>query len=133
VQQESLEEPRCFAPQQAIRGNDKRSEVIALLYAGSQVLLLLFLFVLGQDFVRVSRAVGFHICLDPDVMYMHQAIKEPDREKFIEGMQKEVRDQSKNGNFLVIHRSKVSKGAMTLPSVWQMKQKRNIQTQQAKK
>jgi hypothetical protein len=48
-------------------------------------------------------------------------------------MQKEVRDQSKNGNFLVIHRSKVSKGAATLPSVWQMKWKQDIRTCQVKK
>jgi hypothetical protein len=60
-------------------------------------------------------------------------VKEPDRDNFIEAMQKEVRDQSKNGNFSVIHKSKVPKGATTLPSVWQMKRKCDIRTRQVKK
>jgi transposase InsO family protein len=70
---------------------------------------------------------------DPDTMYMHQAVKEPDRDNFIEAMQKEVRDQSENGNFSVVHKSKVPRGATTLPSVWQMKRKRDIRTRQIKK
>jgi hypothetical protein len=58
------------------------------------------------------------------------SVKEPNRDTFIEAMQKEVRDQSENGNFSVIHRSKVPKGATTLPSVWQLKQKSDICTWQ---
>jgi len=32
-------------------------------------------------------------------MYLHEAMRQPDREKFIEAMQKEVEDQMSNGNF----------------------------------
>jgi hypothetical protein len=47
---------------------------------------------------------------DPDTMYMHQAIQEPDKKQFVKSMQKEVRDQSKNGNFTVMHKLKLPKG-----------------------
>jgi hypothetical protein len=77
--------------------------------------------------------MAYTVSADPDTMYMHQAVKEADRDQFIQAMQKEVRDQSKNGNFLVNHRSEVPKGATTLPSVWQMKRKRDIRTCQVKK
>ena len=77
--------------------------------------------------------LAYKASADPDTMYMHQAVKEPDKDHFIAAMQKEVRDQSENGNFSVIHKSMVPKGATTLPSVWQMKRKRDIRTRQIKK
>jgi hypothetical protein len=48
-------------------------------------------------------------------------------------MQKEARDQSGNGKFSVIHRSKFPKGATVLPAAWQMKCKHNVKTQKVKK
>ena len=65
---------------------------------------------------------------DPDTLYLHQAMKEPDKHNFIKAMEKEMEDQMKNGNFTKILRSKVSKGKTILPSVWQMKRKRDIMT-----
>ena len=43
---------------------------------------------------------------DPDTMYLHQAMKEPDKREFLEAMQKEVTEQSNDGNFLITHRFK---------------------------
>ena len=57
---------------------------------------------------------------DPDTMYLHQALKQPDREQFIEAMTKEVDDQIVQGNFEIIHRSKVPEGERVLPAVWAM-------------
>jgi hypothetical protein len=59
---------------------------------------------------------------------MHEAMKELDRKEFIKAMQKEVSDQSNNKNFSTIHRSKVPEGATILPTVSQMKRKRDIKT-----
>jgi hypothetical protein len=61
-------------------------------------------------------------------------MKEPDRKEFIKAMQKEVSDQSNNKNFSIIHRSKgVPEGATILPTVGQMKRKRDIKTREIKK
>jgi hypothetical protein len=66
-------------------------------------------------------------------MYMHEALKQSDRKKFIRAMEKEWNDQYDNGNFSIIHKSKVPKDKTILPTVWQMKRKRDIKTRQIKK
>jgi hypothetical protein len=48
-------------------------------------------------------------------------------------MQKEWNDQYNNGNFSIIHRTKVPKDKTILPTVWQMKRKRDIKTRKVKK
>ena len=81
-----------------------------------------------QDPIMAYKATS-----DADTMYLHQAMQEPDRKEFIEAMKKEVKDQSENGNFSVMHRSELPKGATVLPAVWQMKRKRDIKTRKVKK
>jgi len=70
---------------------------------------------------------------DLDTMYMHQAMKEPDKDKFIAAMVKEMDAQLKGGNFSLNLRSKVPKGATIHLAVWQMKCKCLIQTQEVYK
>jgi hypothetical protein len=57
---------------------------------------------------------------DPDTMYLHQAMQQPDREQFLKAMQREIADQSNNGNWKIIHRSA-------------MRRKRRISTQEVYK
>ena len=75
----------------------------------------------------------FKASTDPDTMYLHEAMKEPDREKFKEAMQREVDDQMNNGNFSIMKRIDVPRDKPILPAVWQMKRKRDIKTRQVKK
>jgi Reverse transcriptase (RNA-dependent DNA polymerase) len=76
---------------------------------------------------------AFKASTDPDTMYLHEAMKEPDREQFKEAMVKEVKDQMDNGNFVVVKRSTVPKDEPVMPTVWQMKWKRDIKTREVKK
>ncbi len=73
-------------------------------------------------------ALAYAASRDPDTMYLHQAMKEPDKDKFLATMVEEMDAQLKGGNFSLILRSKVPKGATILPAVWQMKHKCWIQT-----
>jgi Reverse transcriptase (RNA-dependent DNA polymerase) len=75
----------------------------------------------------------FKATSDPDTMYLHEAMREPDREQFKEAMVKEVKDQMDNGNFIVVKRSVVPSGELVMPTVWQMKRKRDIITRAIKK
>ena len=70
---------------------------------------------------------------DPDTMYHHQAICQPDRAQFIGAMQKEMDSQLQDGNFEIIHWSKIPNGTKVFPAVWQMCRKCDIATQQIKK
>ena len=58
---------------------------------------------------------------DPDTMYMHHAMRQPNRKEFIQAMEKEVQDQMENGNFTIVHKDTVPKDRAILPAVWQMK------------
>ena len=63
-------------------------------------------------------------------MYLHEALKGPDRKQFIAAMKEEVDAQSENENWKVVKRSQVPKEATILPAVWAMKRKRRIDTQE---
>ena len=65
---------------------------------------------------------------DPDTMYLHEAMKQPDQKQFLIAMRKEVEGQIANGNFEIVHISNVPQGASILPAVWAMRRKRRIET-----
>jgi hypothetical protein len=68
---------------------------------------------------------------DPDTMYLHEALRQPDRLQFIEAMKREVEDHTKNGNWRVVHRSQVCR--KICKAVWSMKRKRRIATREVYK
>lgn len=70
---------------------------------------------------------------DPDVLYLHQALRAPDRKEFIAAMKKEVDAHVKNNNWKVVNRSSVPKGRKVVPSVWAMRRKRDISSQEVYK
>ena len=81
-----------------------------------------------DDSQEEDGLLAFAASADPDTMYLHQAMKEPDKQEFVKAMQKEVQGQIHNGNFSVIPRSQVPEGASVLPAVWAMQRKRKVMT-----
>ncbi|CAJ1958093.1 unnamed protein product [Cylindrotheca closterium] len=69
---------------------------------------------------------------DLDTMYLHQAMKQPDRKEFQKAM-KEMINQMDQKVIERIQKKDLPKGATLLPAVWQMKRKRNIKTGKVKK
>ena len=76
--------------------------------------------------------IAFKATGDPDTMYFHQAMKEPDKDEFLKAIVKEVNDP-KGNHWELVPISEVPKGTKILDSVWAMKQKRDIQTRQVYK
>jgi hypothetical protein len=70
---------------------------------------------------------------DPDTMYYHQAMKQPDAKQFRAAMQKEIDDHVKNGHWEMMLKSEVPEGTKILDSVWAMKRKRRIKTREVYK
>jgi hypothetical protein len=79
-----------------------------------------------EAFKEQTELLAMTASADPDTMYHHQAMREPDRDEFKKAMQKENDDAMANGNYTIMRRTKVPKGATILPAVWQMKGKRDI-------
>ena len=67
--------------------------------------------------------LAFAASADPDTMYYHEAMREPDRAEFIKAMQKEVNSHTENGVWELVPRSSVPEGVKILPAVWAMKRK----------
>jgi hypothetical protein len=75
-----------------------------------------------------QHLLAYKASTDPDTMYHHQAMKQPDKEKFQEAMKKECEAHYKEGNYKLIKRSELPEGATLLSSVWQMKRKKKPST-----
>jgi hypothetical protein len=67
---------------------------------------------------------------EPNTMYYHEAMREPDRAKFIKEMQKRVQSHTENGVWELVPRSSVTPGIKILPAVWAMRRKRQIATRE---
>ena len=62
---------------------------------------------------------AYKVTGDPDTMYHHQAMRERDRDEFRKAMKNEIKSQMANGNFEIVHKSKVPQDAtILLSAVW---------------
>ena len=111
------------------------AEIIADTEAGieGEIFCLQALFPGGTEYDGQHPLMAYKSTSDPDTMYLHEAMKQPDKVKFLQAMQKEVRDQRENGNFLIVSRKDIPEDVLILPAVWQMKRKRDIKTRRVKK
>jgi hypothetical protein len=77
--------------------------------------------------------IAFATSTDPDVMHLGDALRQPDRHKFIEAMEEEVQAQIKNKFWEIVPRTEVPQGMKVLPAVWSMRRKRRIDTREVYK
>jgi hypothetical protein len=81
----------------------------------------------------MENPMAFAASSNPDVMYLDQAMKEPDRDKFKEAMLQEVQSHTDNGHLKIVPKRSVPRGTKILPAVWAMRWKRKIATGEAYK
>jgi hypothetical protein len=72
--------------------------------------------------------IAFAASADPDNMYLHEAMKAPDKRQFMKAMVKEVSSHQDNDHWLLMKRTAIPAGKKVLPAVWAMKRKRRIAT-----
>ena len=75
---------------------------------------------------RASDPIAFSATSDPDTMYWHQAMQEPDRADFLRAAEAEVKSHVDNQHFILMKRADIPKNTKILASVWSMKRKRRI-------
>ena len=59
--------------------------------------------------------IAMKASVDPDTMYLHEAMKQPDRKHFLKAMDKEATNQHQNGNCDIVKRDTIPKGTKVLP------------------
>ena len=80
---------------------------------------------------RLSNPIAASV--DPDILYYHQAMKEPDHEQIRKSVLKEIRDHETNQHWEVIPKQNIPPNAKLLDMVWAMHRKRQIDTRQVYK
>lgn len=74
----------------------------------------------GQTEYGNEDLIAMKATSDPDTLYYHEAMREPDAAKFTNAMGQEWEGQVVNGNFQSMLKSEVPPGAKILPCVWQL-------------
>ncbi len=82
---------------------------------------------------ELHPTLAYDASADPDTMYYHEAMREPDCVEFIKAMENEVMSHTKNQVWELVPRSSVPPGTKILPAVWAMKRKRQIATRKVYK
>ena len=82
---------------------------------------------------RLSNPIAFAASVDPDIMYYHQAMKEPDHEQFRRSVLKEIHNHETNQHLEVIPAQNIPPNTKVLDMVWTMRRKRRIDTRQVYK
>ena len=78
----------------------------------------------------MADPIAFAASSDPDNMYLHEAMKAPDKKQFMKAMVKEVDSHQDNEHWELKKRSSIPAGKKVLPAVWAMKRKRRIATRE---
>jgi hypothetical protein len=79
-----------------------------------------------QDCMR--HPITFLAEMMGDVMYLHQALRQPDAREFVEAVIKEVNGHVDNDHWKLIPRNGVPEGTEVIPSVWAMQCKQDLTT-----
>ncbi len=69
---------------------------------------------------RMHHPIAFLAEMMGDVMYLHQALRQPDSKEFVEAVIKEVNGHVDNNHWKLIPRTEVPEGTEVVPSVWAM-------------
>ena len=80
---------------------------------------ILNLFPMHEDDVT-DPITAYAASADPDTMYYHEAMREPDAPEFRDACVQEFVDQWDNGNFVLKPKAEIPEDARILPSVWAM-------------
>jgi hypothetical protein len=67
---------------------------------------------------------------DPDVMYLDEAMKQPDHKQFKDAMTKEITDHIEKEFWSLFPKANLAANTKIIPMVWAMRQKRRIATRE---
>ena len=140
AQTESTEQPRRSArirgqprPNYAEPDLKKRYDWAAMEATIEQTLQYHVAFEAVKEWLEEEQHFAFAASKDPDTMYYHEAMKEPDKKEFLKAMEKEVQSHTDNGVWELVRKEDVPNNQKILPAVWAMKRKRRIATREVYK
>ena len=80
--------------------------------------------------VQLSEPIVYAASNDPDILYLHEAMKSPDRTQFLKAMEREIKGHEEGNHWVLVPKHQVPKGTKVLDAVWSMRRKRRIESQE---
>ncbi len=80
----------------------------------------------------MRNPIAFHAEMMGDIMYLQQALKQPDAKEFVQAVIKEVNGHVDSNNMMLWKQSKVPKDIQMVPLVWSLQCKCDLTTNKVK-
>jgi hypothetical protein len=80
----------------------------------------------------MRNPIVFHAEMVGDIRYLQQALKQPDAKEFVQAVIKEVNGHMDSNNWLLQKGSNVPEDVQIVPSVWSLRRKRDLTTNEVK-
>ncbi len=80
----------------------------------------------------MRNPITFHAKMMGDIMYLQQALKQPDAKEFVQAVIKEVNGHLDFNNWMLQKQSNVPEDVQIVPSVWSLWCKRDLTTNEVK-
>jgi hypothetical protein len=81
---------------------------------------------------RMRNPIAFHAEMMGDIMYLQQALRQHDAKLFVDAVIKEINGHIDNKNWELIRQDTVPEDTQVVPSVWAMRRKRDLTTNEVK-
>jgi hypothetical protein len=81
---------------------------------------------------RMRNPIAFHAEMMGDIMYLQQALRQHDAKEFVQAVVKEINGHVDCDNWTLKKRSEVPDDVQIVPSVWSMRHKRDLTTNEIK-
>ena len=80
--------------------------------------------------LQLAEPLVYAASSDPDILYLHKAMKAPDRAQFLKAMEREIKGHEEGNHWVLISKQHVPKGTRVLDAVWSIRRKRRIKLQE---
>jgi hypothetical protein len=81
----------------------------------------------------MNDPIAFAASTNPDILYYHEAMKQPDRLKFMDAIVQEMNAHIENKNWELMDKATLPKGVKVLDAVWALRCKRDLKTNKISK
>ncbi len=75
---------------------------------------------------RMRKPIAFHVEMMGEIMYLQQALRQPNAKEFVQAVIKEVNGHMDCNNWTLLKQSEVPEDIHIVPSVWALQCKHNL-------
>jgi hypothetical protein len=76
----------------------------------------------------MNDPIAFAASTNPDILYYHEAMKQPDRLKFLDAIVQEMNAHIEHKNWELVDKATIPKGIKVLDAIWALRHKRDLKT-----